>query len=518
MSKNIRNAVIYCRVSDTKQKTLGHGLDSQEHRCRQYALANGMHVEKVFPDDASGGGDFMNRPGMVSLLSYLDQHPETNYVVLFDDLKRFSRDREFHFKLRQEFRARNAEVECLNYRFDDTPEGEFMETIFAAQGQLERLQNRRQVIQKMRARVEQGYAVFQSPIGLKFQKTKGQGKMLVHDEPFASIVKEALEGYAKGRFQIQAEVKRFLESHPLYPKNKHGEVSNEQVHRLLRQPVYAGYVEAPVWNISLRKGKHEGLISYATFQKIQERLDGNPKTAARKDISEDFPLRGFVVCGDCNHPLTACWSTSTTGKKHPYYLCHNKPCKSNRKSIRRDALESDFEEVLGTLLPTKGLHGLIQDLFKKAWEEQLNKASSLADNVQQSLIETDKQIEQLLDRIVETTSISVIKSYERRIDQLEKKKLSMREKLEISHTPRHTFEEMFEFAITFVSNPQKLWRSNRLEHKRAVMKLAFLERPAYHRKNGFSNYKISLPFKALGGFLGDKKKMVIAERFELSTY
>ena len=40
-------AVIYCRVSSTRQKTEGGGLDSQEHRCRQYAVAHGYDVEAV---------------------------------------------------------------------------------------------------------------------------------------------------------------------------------------------------------------------------------------------------------------------------------------------------------------------------------------------------------------------------------------------------------------------------------------------------------------------------------------
>lgn len=65
-------AVICCRVSSTKQKTEGSGLDGQEHRCRQHAASQGYEVEAVFPDDASGGGDFIKRPGMVALLSYLD--------------------------------------------------------------------------------------------------------------------------------------------------------------------------------------------------------------------------------------------------------------------------------------------------------------------------------------------------------------------------------------------------------------------------------------------------------------
>lgn len=87
-------ALIYCRVSSTKQKLEGSGLASQEHRCRQYAEGKGYAVEAVFPDDSSGGGDFMKRPGMRAMLAYLDAQKGTPYVVIFDDLKRFARDTE----------------------------------------------------------------------------------------------------------------------------------------------------------------------------------------------------------------------------------------------------------------------------------------------------------------------------------------------------------------------------------------------------------------------------------------
>jgi len=39
-----QKVLIYCRVSDTKQKTEGHGLDSQEHRCRQWATLRDYDV------------------------------------------------------------------------------------------------------------------------------------------------------------------------------------------------------------------------------------------------------------------------------------------------------------------------------------------------------------------------------------------------------------------------------------------------------------------------------------------
>ena len=143
----------------------------------------------------------------------------------------------------------------------------------------------------MRARTQNGYWCFAAPIGYKYKRTPGHGNLLVRDEPLVSIIQEALEGFASGRFETQVEVNRFLESHPEYPRDKKtGEVHNQRVTDLLTRVVYAGHVEAPNWNISLRDGRHEGLISFATFRKIQVRLLSGAKAPARKDINADFPL------------------------------------------------------------------------------------------------------------------------------------------------------------------------------------------------------------------------------------
>lgn len=262
-----QKAIIYCRVSSKNQTIDGAGLESQEHRCREYAAQRGYEVEAVFPDGISGGGDFMKRPGMVALIAYLDARSDEDFVIVFDDLKRFARDIEFHKKLRRTLDSRGARPECLNFRFEDTPEGEFIETIIAAQGELERKQNRRQVLQKMKARVEQGFWVFHTLPGYKYAKAEGGGKILVHDEPLASIMREALEGFASGRFATQAEVKRFLEARPEFPRPKSmkGLIRQQRVTDVLTHPLYAGCVLAPSWDVTLREGKHEGLISYQTF-------------------------------------------------------------------------------------------------------------------------------------------------------------------------------------------------------------------------------------------------------------
>jgi DNA invertase Pin-like site-specific DNA recombinase len=87
---------------------------------------------------------------MRALLSFLDAQPDQKFVVIVDYLNRFARATRFHLDLREAFRKRGATIECLNFKLDDTPEGEFIETIMAAQGALERKQNGRQVAQKMK--------------------------------------------------------------------------------------------------------------------------------------------------------------------------------------------------------------------------------------------------------------------------------------------------------------------------------------------------------------------------------
>lgn len=276
-------------------------------------------VEQVFQDDVSGDGDFSKRPGMSALVHYIETQKHTNYVIVFDDLKRFARDTLFHLQLRQVISECNAKVECLNYTFDDSPEGRFMETIFAAQGELERQQNGRQTKQKTQARLEAGYYAFIAPMDFKYIKSKTQGKILVRDEPVASIIAEMMEGFAGDRFQTKVEAKRFLEAAPEYPKQaSSGRLGNSHVDNILSNPLYAGYIEYKPWNVSLRKGQHEGIVSYDTFCRIQEKLEGRAYAPVRKNLNLDFPLRGAVAC-ECGNALTAAWSKSRNGSRHPYY-------------------------------------------------------------------------------------------------------------------------------------------------------------------------------------------------------
>ncbi len=503
-----KKAILYCRVSSTKQKTEGQGLDSQEHRCRQYAAFNGYGVDMVFPDDVTGGGDFMKRPGMAALLRFLDDHPEEDYVVIFDDLKRFARDTQFHFKLRHELAMRGARVECLNFRFEDTPEGEFIETVFAAHGQLERKQNGRQVIQKMKARIEKGYYCFAPVLGYRYTALKDGGKVLAPDEPNASIVREALEGYASGRFKSPSEVKRFMETFPSIPKNNHGEVRLQLAIDVLKRPLYAGYITVEKWGIHLQPAQHEPLINFATWQKIQGRLKGKSSAPViRKKLNEDFPLRGFVKCGCCGHHLTAAWSKGRN-RHYAYYTCQGKGCDDYKKSIRKDQIEGDFEKLLKELQPAPKLFQVVREMFVKRWNEMGARMDKTIADTKLELARLEHKSNLLMDRLVEADSMALITAYEKQIKKVEETRTALRENITDFSHPRASFDQMYRTACAFLANPWKLWASDIIEYKRLVLRLAFPQAIAYCRDSGYRTAAIAEPFRLLQAFSSKKYEMV----------
>ncbi|MEM6780314.1 MAG: recombinase family protein, partial [Pseudomonadota bacterium] len=437
----LTDAIIYARVSSQAQIKKGQGLESQETYCRQYANYKNYHVHKVFKDSGISGSK-ADRDGIVAMLKFLKQHKNKRFVCIVDDISRLARDIRVHLDLRDAIDDFEAVLESPAMTFGVDADGRHFENMQALNAMHFRMKNAEQTKKRQQGRMINGYWPFPAVLGYEHKRMEGHGKVMVPKEPMASIIREVLEGFASGRFQTQAEVARHLESQPDFPKTRYGTVTIQAVNRILNRVLYSGYVESKTWNIPLKPAKHKGLITFATYEKIQERLHGKPKIAVRSDVANAFPLRGFVECADCGNPLTACFSKSKTGARHPYYMCHKKGCPSKGKSIRRDKIEEEFRAELAAVQPTKSLSKLARAMLKKAWGILSEHEAATKHAVRQKLLETEQAIEKLLDKIVDAESASVSKAYEKRITKLEREKLVLQEKLDHSAKNRRPFEEM----------------------------------------------------------------------------
>ena len=487
-----QKSIIYCRVSSERQKTEGHGLDSQEHRCRELATQKNYDVEKVFRDSFTGGGDFMLRPAMSEMFSYLDSKPYNNYTIIFDDIKRLARDTEQHIKLRKALELRRVKIECPNFVFNDSPEGQYVETIMAAGAQLERQQNRRQVMQKMKARLESGFWTFPDvPEGYEFKKDPIHGKlpMLIHSE--AKIIKGALEGFASGRFIEQNDVRKFLEDNEA---NNGKPISLEYVKRMLTRIFYAGYIEYLPWEVSRRKANHEALISLETFEKIQEKLKRKTTTHIKNFLNEDFPLRGFVICNCCKQPMTASWSKGRNGR-FAYYRCKTNSCSERNRSIGKKIIEDKFELILANIKPNDSILSLTKVIVADVWKKKELEKTSRIKVIERDIEKFEDEKEKFVRLVSKAVDENVIAAYELRIGDLMKKVTVLNNSLMSFNKHRPNIETALDIVFDFLKNPLLQWQKGDIHTRKLVLRLVFEQNLAYNKNSGFETAILSLPLR-----------------------
>ncbi|QMU65654.1 MAG: resolvase [Flavobacteriaceae bacterium] len=483
----MQKALIYCRVSSEDQKKNGHGLESQESRCRKYAKEKKYVVEEVFSDQAVSGGLF-ERKAMQELLGYLKWHKQEHFVIIFDDLKRFARDVEIHIKLRRLIQTYNTTVECLNFTFENSPEGRFIEVVIAAQGQLEREQNQRQVIQKMTVRMEKGYWCFQPPAGYHYKKCKVHGKLISPKSKEVTIIKQALEGFAHGRLLNQKQVVAFLA--------KKGYRGGKPIHlstakAMLQQSLYAGYYEYPKWNIAWRKAKHKAIISLSVYMRIQERLS-EKMIVTKKSDTPDFPLRGLASCCYCGKLFTSSYSRGRN-RYYPLYSCNDKNCTAKPKYIAKEKLEMDYIDLLDTCKIQPNCAYVLKGMLIGSYKKQIDEISDDRIDIQTKKEALEKQIETLTDRISKTSDEFLIVNYEKKINQLYGK-------LKELEKPTQTKEINIDIGtatqktIELLENPAIYWKEADLQRKKLLHHIAFSSALPYGKNEGFGTVRKTVLF------------------------
>ncbi len=509
-------AVIYTRVSSKAQLKKGDGLASQETRCREFANYKGYEIIKVFKDEGISGG-LVDRPAMREMLGFLRKHKDSEPVIIIDDISRLARDLDAHLKLRAAIGSVGARLESPSIEFGEDSDSQLIENMLASVSQHHRQKNAEQTQNRMRARLQAGYFCFWAPTGYTYVKSASGGKVLKRDEPAASLIQEALEGFASGRFQTQADVRRFLEPHPIFSRDKNGNIHPQRVKNMLTNKIYAGYYEHKPWGIPLTKGKFEPIIDWATFEQIQTRLEARTSAPQKTTSAADFPLRGHIACGCCGHPMTGYWVKGRS-KRYAYYECFQKGCPERRKSVRRADAEAHFVGLLNQLRLSNGPLAMAKLMFKELWDKRITAHSGHRKAQKTNLTRLDTDIRKATERLISTDSEATIKALEARLDKLEKEKALIAEDLAKTKPKPKDFDQSFRTAIDFLANPRKLWETGRIDDRKALLNLVFTAPIPYTRNKGFRTAKTTSVFNVLKGISSGEDEMADPEGFEPSTF
>lgn len=193
-----KRVAAYLRVSSEEQAESGLGLEAQLMKCSAMAQVKEWPEPTIYRDDGiSGAKDASARPGLASLLR--DARGGRLDAVIIKSLDRLGRRTRLVLELVDDLAAHNVSlVSCQEALDTTTPQGQFVLTIFAAIGQLER----DQIAERTRAalsalKVRDGQAGGKLPYG--YQRTGKSGTESVTIlAPEAATVRRIFEERANG--------------------------------------------------------------------------------------------------------------------------------------------------------------------------------------------------------------------------------------------------------------------------------------------------------------------------------
>lgn len=162
-----------------------------------------------------------------------------------------------------------------------------------------------------------------------------------------------------------------------------GKWTARRITALLKNPTYAGLIRH---GKSTLPGEHEALVSPEVFEAVQRQLAGRrtrepqPRSGKRQFDSFGVHLRGLLICGQCDRPMST--SVSQRGPvRYIYYRCRStaggrKPCSG--VNVGAYELEQFVCDVLSDVDDTRSV---IPMELRKHWNglDELEQSTQLRD-------------------------------------------------------------------------------------------------------------------------------------------
>lgn len=359
----------------------------------------------------------------------------------------------------------------------------------------------------MKAAIEKGRWTFKAPLGYLNARSKDTPITLMPDPDRAPFVAKAFDLYATGCYNKLQVLKIVTDLGLRTSKGKR--LSPQSFDKLLRKPIYAGWLTVPNWG-ERRRGNFEPLVSQELFDNVQALMDGRRLSVTPHLLNNpDFPLRRFAQCGHCGTPLTGSWSKGRN-KRYPYYRCHNGKC--NGVKIRREELESSFVKYLENLQPKTEYIALFNEIVLDVWKEKQVLAIARHKALQRQLEELQGRKDKLVDAFVYRKEIDQ-GTYQEQLDKVNEAITLAEMELNDAKLDELDVEAVLNFSQHLILNAARLWTEFSLEQKQRFQKILFPQGVQFS-EGAFRTAATCLIFSMLQQTEAQKERMVAPRGFE----
>ena len=513
----MKNVILYVRVSTDEQASKGYSLRDQEQNLVNYCNLNNLNILEIYREDYSA--KTFKRPVFNKLLDYCKKNKKDVHQLIFIKWDRFSRNTSESYQMIEIFEGLSIQVNAIEQPLDLTiPEQGLMLAVYLSIPQVENHRRSLNIISGMRRAFKEGRYVGSAPRGYDNGRDSSKKPILIPNNE-AKFIQEAFELIASGLYN-QAEVSKKLRS-------KGFAIGKTSFSNLIKNPIYYGGVFIKAYKDEeevIVEGIHEPIITKALFLKAQNILNNRRKNhhVIHKKLNETYPLKGFLLCPLCNTPLTGSTSKGRS-KYYSYYHCIS-PCKG------RYQLE-DVNLWFGDYLNSITLNAASKKLFEEMIVEAINieKDKKMLgpkhyERVNQIEVKMQRLQDLYIDGEMDKKEYEIVKKrYQNIYDELKE--------LEIEVVDEKEVIELYKKGLNKVENIENQYIKYEIESKRQLLGSIFPKKLHFENKkvrtadvNPILD-KISSINSTYGGIKKwDKSKKlelshrVIPEGFEPSTY
>ena len=301
-----KKVAIYLRKSrmDGTDENIEETLARHERMLLDFCKRNNLLVVKTYKEVVTGDS-IEGRPQMQQLLEDVEDGLYEGVVVI--ELERLSRGNPLdQYVVADTFKKSKTLIYTLAKTYNLSSEDEFDEEFFEFGLFMSRREYktiRRRLLRGKKQAQKEGYFIgTHLPFGFD-KKREGKGCVLIPNAQ-SEIIKLIFNKYVYEDLS-PSEITHYLNSNGF--KTKLGALFDKStVRKILRNKVYAGYINTNVYNsmayVVHYKGKHEPLIDMETWNKAQEKIKINTPRV-KVDHTLTNPLASVIFCSKCGRSM-----------------------------------------------------------------------------------------------------------------------------------------------------------------------------------------------------------------------
>ncbi|MDG1315023.1 MAG: recombinase family protein [Flavobacteriaceae bacterium] len=405
---------LYVRKSQSREDRQIASLESQIRELKEFAKKMNFKIYDIYEDAASAHIP-NNRPAFAKMLKDLEKG--TVNAILTWKSDRLSRNMIDGGHLIHQ-------LQTETFKLIQTPYSRYLPTdnmlpLIIEMGMANQysLDLSKSVKRGNKTKIQNGGFCNMAPLGYKNCKDT---KSVIKDPNRFDKVRRLFEFYLSGKYSLSQLSKLCGDVLDLKGMFSNKPLSVSTIQKLFTNPFYYGKVYNGVHQ---QRGKHQQMISFLQFEKVQELLQ---KSGRRSATNCNFAYTGMLRCGACSSGITAeekvkykcpkCNKKQTAkhprkckcgyqitkkdigkAKRYIYYHCSKSKQKCTQKYINSNKLNEQFEAFI-----TKLHKNLPCITYAKKWisyiEEALNKEHH---ELQLKNQQEQKELQSQLDRLLE---------------------------------------------------------------------------------------------------------------------